>query len=54
VHADFRGRKRNFMNAISRAISLTLGAGIFVTMTVSNAFAGCGDLSNLQGRFNAA
>jgi hypothetical protein len=39
------------MKAISRAISLTLGVGIFVTMSVSNASAGCGDLSNLQGPF---
>jgi hypothetical protein len=30
---------------------MALGAGIFVTMSVSNAVAGCGDLSNLQGPF---
>jgi hypothetical protein len=36
------------MKTISRAITMTVGAGIFVTMLVSNAFAGCGDL-NLTG-----
>lgn len=39
------------MKAISRALTMTLGAVIFVTMSVSNAVAGCGDLSNLQGPF---
>jgi hypothetical protein len=37
------------MKAISRAITITLGAGLFVTMFVSNALAGCGDLSSLPG-----
>jgi hypothetical protein len=37
------------MNAISRAMTMTLGAGMLVTMFVSKASAGCGDLSNLQG-----
>lgn len=39
------------MKAISRAITTTLGAGIFAAMFVSNAMAGCGDLSSLQGPF---
>lgn len=39
------------MKAISRAITITLGTGIFVTMFVSQAIAGCGDLSSLQGPF---
>jgi hypothetical protein len=39
------------MKAISRAMIMTLGAGILVTMFVSKASAGCGDLSNLQGPF---
>jgi hypothetical protein len=39
------------MNAISRALTLTFGAGIFVTMFVPKASAGCGDLSNLQEPF---
>ncbi len=37
------------MKTISRTITVTLGAGIFVTMFVSQAMAGCGDLSALQG-----
>src|SRR5580700_8655167 len=39
------------MQAISRALTITLGAGMFVSMFVSNANAGCGDLSNLKGPF---
>jgi hypothetical protein len=39
------------MKTITRAITMTVGAGIFVTMFVSNAIAGCGDLSSLQGPF---
>jgi hypothetical protein len=40
------------MKSVSRAITMTLGAGILATMFVSNAAAGsCGDLSNLQGSF---
>ena len=42
------------MKAISRAITMTLGAGIFSALLVSNAFAGCGDLSNLEGPFKMA
>jgi hypothetical protein len=42
------------MKTIYRAISMTVGAGIFVTMFVSNAFAGCGDLASLQGPFEFA
>ena len=38
------------MKTISRAIAVTLSAGIFVTLFVSQAFAGCGDL-NLRGPF---
>ncbi len=41
------------MKTISRAITMTVSAGIFVTLFVSNAFAGCGDL-NLQGPFEFA
>jgi hypothetical protein len=37
------------MRAISRAITTTVGAGILAAMFVSNAVAGCGDLSGLQG-----
>ncbi len=37
------------MSAISRALSMTLSAGMLVTLFVSNALAGCGDLSGLQG-----
>lgn len=37
------------MKAISRAMTMILGAGVLVTMFVSKANAGCGDLSNLQG-----
>jgi hypothetical protein len=37
------------MKAISRAITMTLGAGIFSALFVSNAVAGCGDLASLQG-----
>lgn len=36
------------MNAISRSITITLGAGILGALFVSNAVAGCGDLSSLQ------
>jgi len=32
------------MKTISRAITLTLSAGIFVAMSASNAFAGCGEI----------
>jgi hypothetical protein len=42
------------MKAISRAITMTLGAGIFSAIFVSNAAAGCGDLSSLQGPFEMA
>jgi hypothetical protein len=42
------------MKAISRALTLTLGAGIVSALFVSNAFAGCGDLSNLEGPFKFA
>jgi hypothetical protein len=45
-----RGRKRNFMKTISRSITMTLGAGILGALFVSNAVAGCGDLS-LNGPF---
>ena len=39
------------MKAISRAITITLGAGILSAVFVSTAAAGCGDLSSLQGPF---
>jgi hypothetical protein len=42
------------MKAISRAISMTLGAGVLAAVFVANAFAGCGDLSTLQGPFIVA
>jgi predicted small lipoprotein YifL len=38
------------MKTISRAITISLSAGIFVAMFASKAFAGCGDL-NLRGPF---
>jgi hypothetical protein len=38
------------MKTISRAITITLSAGIFATLFVSNAFASCGDL-NMRGPF---
>ena len=41
------------MKTIHRAITMTVGAGIFVTLFVSNAFAGCGDL-NLKGPWEFA
>jgi hypothetical protein len=37
------------MKAISRAITMTVGAGILSAMFISNAIASCGDLSGLQG-----
>jgi hypothetical protein len=43
--------KRNFMKALTRAISITVGAGIWSALFVSQAVAGCGDLSSLQGPF---
>ena len=42
------------MKTISRAITMTLGAGIVSALFVSNAFAGCGDLSKLEGPFKMA
>jgi hypothetical protein len=42
------------MKTISRAITLTLSAGIFMTLFVSKASAGCGDLSNWKGPFEFA
>jgi len=39
------------MKTISRAITMTLGAGIFSALFVSNAFAGCGDTTNWRGPF---
>jgi len=36
------------MQAIYRAISTTLGAGVFIAALASDAWAGCGDLSNVQ------
>jgi hypothetical protein len=37
------------MKAIYRTINATLGAGVFIAGLASSAWAGCGDLSNLQG-----
>jgi hypothetical protein len=42
------------MKAISRACTLTLGAGVFVTLFLSQASAGCGDITNWQGPFAMA
>lgn len=42
------------MKAICRAITMTLGAGILGALLVSNAVAGCGDLSSLQGSLKLA
>lgn len=42
------------MKAISRAITITLGAGILGALFVSNAVAGCGDLASLQGPLKLA
>ncbi len=39
------------MKAISRAITMTVGAGILSALCVSQAVASCGDLSSLQGPF---
>jgi hypothetical protein len=39
------------MKSISRTIALTLSAAVFGALFVSNAWAGCGDLSTLQGPF---
>jgi len=39
------------MKTISRAITMTLGAGIFSALFVSNAIAGCGDMTNWRGPF---
>lgn len=42
------------MNAISRAITMTFGAGILSAMLVSNAVASCGDPSDLKGELQLA
>jgi hypothetical protein len=42
------------MKSIAQTITTTLAAGVLVTMFVSKASAGCGDLSNLQGPFAPA
>jgi hypothetical protein len=39
------------MKAISRAITMAVGTGILSALFVSNALAGCGDLSDLRGPF---
>jgi hypothetical protein len=39
------------MKISSRAITVTLSAGLFTTLFVSQASAGCGDLTNWQGSF---
>lgn len=39
------------MKAFSRLITISVGAGIFAALFVSQAMAGCGDLSALQGPF---
>ena len=42
------------MKAISRTVTMTLGAGILLAISVSNAVAGCGDMSSLRGPFQFA
>ncbi|HEX5227001.1 MAG TPA: hypothetical protein VFW44_04795 [Bryobacteraceae bacterium] len=42
------------MKAISRAITMTLGAGILSAIFVSSAMAGCGDPSDLKGGLQLA
>lgn len=42
------------MKTISRTITTILGAGVFLTVLVSNAFAGCGDSTQFQGPFQMA
>jgi hypothetical protein len=42
------------MKTIYRTITTTLSAGLFVTLFVSQASAGCGDLASLQGPFEFA
>ena len=42
------------MTTIARAIMTTLGAGILSAIFVSNAVAGCGDVSELKGQFEFA
>jgi len=39
------------MKTISQAITMTLGAGMFVMLLAPRATAGCGDLGTLQGPF---
>jgi hypothetical protein len=39
------------MTTFSRAITITVGTGIFAALFASQAMAGCGDPSNLQGPF---
>ena len=39
------------MKAISRTITMTVGAGILSALFVSNALASCGDLSSFEGSF---
>jgi hypothetical protein len=42
------------MKTFSRAISTTLGAGVLLTLLVSSANAGCGDVSQVRGPFQMA
>jgi hypothetical protein len=42
------------MKTIFRKISTIVGTGIFLTLLVSNASAGCGDVSQYQGPFRMA
>jgi hypothetical protein len=39
------------MQAISRTVTITLSAAVLGALFISNAWAGCGDLSTLQGPF---
>jgi len=42
------------MKATSGTVTMTLGAGILLAISVSNAVAGCGDMSSLKGPFQFA
>jgi hypothetical protein len=54
AHAAKPLQRRKKMRTILRATALTFSAGVLSALLVSNAFAGCGDLSILQGPFQFA
>jgi hypothetical protein len=56
VSVDPAGRirlrqKEELMKTISRVMTMTVSAGIFATLLVSKATAGCGDVTNWRGPF---